>query len=309
MGFMSRRALLASAVGLPAVLALGSAAVAAAQAPSRRYTMTAFTNDSETDLYVYESNDAMTFDLVKAQAYTPPSGLMRDPCMFRHTDGVYYLAYTTAWDGHTIGFARSTDRVTWAHLYDYEFTLPGVTSAWAPEWLIDGDGRIHVMVSLSDGYRFTPNLMTTTDPSSPTAWTEPTPMIGLCPEPGDDASYGYIDTTVARIGTRYYAFTKNETTKLIELATADSPVGPYTFVAKDDWAGWGSPREGQSVTRLPNGGWRMFFDSYIDETYLYSDSYDNFQTWSKPREVPGLSGFIRHVTVLSEASPGVAPAP
>src|SRR5436309_2520236 len=124
MGLLSRRSLLASVAGLP-LISLRPPSVPAAET-TLRYTMTAFTSDSETDLYVYESSDAMTFELLKAQAYRPPSGLMRDPCMFRHTDGVYYLTYTTAWDGHTIGFARSANRIDWMHLYDYEFTLPGV---------------------------------------------------------------------------------------------------------------------------------------------------------------------------------------
>lgn len=302
MGLLSRRSVLASMAGLP-LISLRLPGVAAAQSPTLRYTMTAFTNDSESDLYVYESTDAMTFELVKARAYQPPSGLLRDPCLFRHTDGVYYLTYTTNWDGHSIGFARSVNRIDWTHLYDYEFTKPGTTASWAPEWLIDAEGRIHVITSLSDGYRFTPYVMTTSDPSSATAWSEPQPVEGLAPPADDSASYGYIDTTVARIGKRYYAFTKNETTKLIELATSDSPVGPYTFIAKEDWAGWGSPREGQSVTRLANGGWRIFFDAYEDGIYLYSDSYDEFKTWSKPREVPELSGTIRHVTVHLETSP------
>ncbi|MEV6772553.1 glycoside hydrolase [Nocardia sp. NPDC051030] len=294
---LSRRSLLAAGASLP-LISLRSPAVPVTT-PSPRYTMTAFTNDSETDLYVYESPDAMTFELLKARAYSPPSGLLRDPCVFRHTDGAYYLTYTTAWDGHTIGFARSADRLDWTHLYDYEFTKPGITSAWAPEWLVDANGRVHVLVSLSDGYRFTPHLMTATD-ASLNSWTDPEPMVGLAPDPGDDVSYGYIDTTVARLGGRYFAFTKNESTKLVELAVADSPAGPYAFVSKDDWAGWGAPREGQSLTRLSNGGWRIFFDAYTDGKYFYSDSYDGFKTWSKPRELPGLSGTIRHVTVYVE---------
>ncbi|WP_067701107.1 glycoside hydrolase [Nocardia jejuensis] len=319
---LNRRMLLASlAAGLP-VLALRAPGVSAvpptspappvpgaqpapatrSATPPVRYTMTAFTNDSEADLYVYESSDALHFEVLKERAYHPPTGLMRDPCMFRHTDGGYYLTYTTGWEGRTIGFAHSTDRINWSHMYDYEVGLPAITSTWAPEWLIASDGSVNVMVSLSNGYRFTPHIMTAADRFL-RSWSDPTPMLGLTPEPGDDQSYGYIDTTVVPVGNRYYAFTKNETTKLVELAVGDAPAGPYSFVAKDDWAGWGTPREGQSLTLLPDGGRRIFFDAYEDEKYYYSDSYDGFTTWTPPRELPDLSGTVRHVTVYAEPNP------
>ncbi|GAA5071214.1 hypothetical protein GCM10023319_02130 [Nocardia iowensis] len=292
---MSRRSALALAAGLP--ISLLALQPATATEPVVRYTMTAFTNANETDLYVYESTDALNFDLLSGPAYRPPSGLLRDPCLFRHADGAYYLAYTTGWEGQTIGFARSTDRITWHHLYDFTVPIPGVTSTWAPEWFVDARGRVNVIVSLSDGYRFTAHLMTALDPGL-RLWGPLIPMAGLAAH--DDTSYGYIDTTVVRHEGRYFAFTKHETTKYIELAVADDPLGPYVFVAKDDWANWGTPREGQSIIRLPGGGWRIFFDAYTEGRYLYSDSYDNFRTWTPPTELPNLSGTVRHFTVFPE---------
>jgi hypothetical protein len=38
------------------------------------------------------------------------------PSIFKHTDGYYYLTYTTDWTGNTIGFARGADRVNWTFL-------------------------------------------------------------------------------------------------------------------------------------------------------------------------------------------------
>ncbi|WP_280261512.1 glycoside hydrolase family 43 protein [Nocardia wallacei] len=295
---IDRRGMLGLAVGLPLSLTLGRGA-AAQPAPGLRYTLTGFTNSSESDLFVYESADATRFSLLRARAYTPPTGLMRDPCLLRHVDGAYYITYTTGWEGNTIGFARSTDRATWTHLYDYTVPIDGVTSTWAPEWFVDSRGGVNVIVSLSDGYRFTPHLMTATD-AGLRSWTALTPVAGLAPAPDDPDAFGYIDTTIVQVGRRYVAFTKNETTKLIELAVADAVTGPYTFVATGDWAGWGAPREGQSVTALPGGGWRIYFDAYTEGRYLYSDSLDGFRTWTAPTELPGLSGTVRHVTVLRE---------
>ncbi|MEU0870834.1 glycoside hydrolase [Nocardia brasiliensis] len=306
---MSRRSALALAAAVP--IALCAPHRAAAAGPIARYTMTAFTDTSESDLYVYESADALNFELLRGPAYRPPTGLLRDPSVFRHADRAYYLAYTTAWEGQTIGFARSTDRRTWNHLYDFTVPIPGVTSTWAPEWLIDAQRRVHVLVSLSDGCSFTPHLMTATDRSL-RSWTDLTPVSVLPPPdepapvdtPGPDGKpcslYGYIDTTVVRRDHRYYAFTKNETTKYVELAVGTEPHGPYTLTKTGDWAGWDSPREGQCVVPLPDGGWRIFLDSYDEGKYFYSDCRDDFTTWTEPRELPGLSGTVRHFTVLPE---------
>ncbi|MFE9574987.1 glycoside hydrolase [Nocardia sp. NPDC006044] len=315
---MSRRSALALAAGLP--LGLLAARHAAAAGLAMRYTMTAFTNDSESALYVYESDDAINFrPLVGpgphgSPAYRPPGGLLRDPSVFRHVDGVYYLTYTTAWEGQTIGFASSVDRINWNHLYDFPIQVDGlnVTSSWAPEWLVDAQGRVHVIVSLSDGCRFTPHLMTTADPALPSSWSRLTPLTGLGPPLGyqapvdrptcDRFGYGYIDTTIVPVNGTYYAFIKNETSKFIELAIARDPLGPYLFVPLADPNNWGAPREGQCVIPLPGGGWRIFFDDYDENNprYFYSDSHDNFRSWTTPADLPELSGFVRHFTVLPE---------
>ncbi|WP_330252636.1 glycoside hydrolase [Nocardia sp. NBC_00565] len=304
---MCRRSLLVLSANLP--LSLGWASRNAAAAPSSsavRYTMTGFTNGSETDLYVYESTDATKFRLLRGPAYRPPSGIMRDPSIFRNVDDDYYLTYTASGDGHTIGFARSTDRVTWTYLYDYTIPMLGVEACWAPEWFVDVYGRVNVIVSMSNGLRFTPFLMTATDVSL-RSWGAPARMAGLAPNPLDTTAIGYIDTTVVVVDGRYFAFTKNETTKYIELAVADNPLGPYVFVGIGDWAGWGAPREGQSLIQLPDGGWRIFFDAYTEGKYFYSDSRDTFRTWTTPRELPGLSGTLRHATIFSEHDPQSAP--
>jgi hypothetical protein len=72
---------------------------------------------------LYDSPNASAFSLVQANAYTPPSGLIRDPSVLRHTDGYYYLVYTTNWTGDTIGFARSTD----LSAFSAKVELPGLS--------------------------------------------------------------------------------------------------------------------------------------------------------------------------------------
>ncbi|MFE3255080.1 hypothetical protein [Nocardia sp. NPDC059229] len=54
------------------------------------------------------------------------------------------------------------------------------------------------------------------------------------------------------------------------------------------------------MIELPHGGHRIYFDAYAEKRYFYSDSHDGFRTWTAPVELPGLSGTVRHVTVLPE---------
>ncbi len=289
--------------------------------PASRYTMVAFSNDSARDMDVYQSGDGTQFQLVRKSAYRPPSGVVRDPSIFRHTNGSYYITYTTA-DGANIGFARSSDRVNWTPMGNYPVPfccafLPGtgdgkgppsppffsgsagfkdgpslspfVTKAWAPEWFVEG-GRVNVILSLSTGGGFVPYLMTALDPSL-RLWSVPVPLAGI----GAD----HIDTTVVKVGSTYHAFTKNETKKVIEHAVASSLAGPYSFVSPGNW---GSLVEGPAVVQLPNGDWRLYLDAYTEGKYLYSDSTDGMSTWSSVKEVPGISGTARHFGVIREAA-------
>jgi hypothetical protein len=272
-----------------AVLQAGPAAAASLT----RYVFTAFTNSSESNMNVYSSSDGVNFTLLKASAYTPPSGLVRDPSLI-YANGYYYIAYTVNWTGTTFGIARSTDLVNWTFVTNVDVGVSGTTSTWAPEWFVDSDGSYNLTVSLSPGdyTNFQPYKFTALN-STFTSWSSATALSGLSPN--------YIDTFIVRSGSTYHAFTKNETTKYVEHATASSLTGPYTFVGTGDWAGWGSYLEGPALVQLTSGTWRIFMDGYSAGKYYYADSSD-LTTWSAKTEVPGgLSGVVRHGTVLKEA--------
>jgi GH43 family beta-xylosidase len=267
-----------------------------APAATSRFTMTAFTNSSESNLYVYDSADALTYSLLKGPAYTPPTGLIRDPSLIRHTDGWYWIVYTTNWTGNTIGFARSKDRTSWQFVANHTLPTPGLARTWAPEWFVDPvNGSVNIVVALDTANNsvFRPHLLTASD-TSLLNWSLPKPLSGL-----DRANY--IDTFVVRHGGKYHAITKQESTKYLEHAVADRLAGPYTFTGTGDWAGWGSWREGPALVRLDNGGWRIYFDGYAEKKYYYSDSLDGLRTWTPIRTLPELSGFARHFTVLKES--------
>ncbi|MDP4508934.1 glycoside hydrolase family 43 protein [Nonomuraea turcica] len=291
---VTRKALTGVVALLAAIAAVAFAPGAAhAAGPAPHYLMTAFTNSSESNMYVYDSANATTFTLVRANAYTPPSGLIRDPSVLRHTDGYYYLVYTTNWTGDTIGFARSADSVTWTFLRNVTVGLNGATgSTWAPEWFRDSDGSVHVIYSASTtgtAGQFRPYRITATN-SALSSWSGPTPL-------GIPANY--IDSFVVKVGSTYHNFLKNETTKYIEHATATSLNGPWQFTGTGNWAGWGSGLEGPALTRLPDGRWRIYFDNYTGGRYYYADS-SNLTSFGARVELSGLSGTARHFTVLRE---------
>ncbi|MFD3924826.1 glycoside hydrolase family 43 protein [Streptomyces sp. NPDC058614] len=311
----SRRSLLRAMVALPAGALIlselpGLVGTAAAAAPARgyatRYTIVPFLNSNDGTVNVYESDDATDFRLLKASAYTPPSNRIRDASVFRHTDGYYYITYTThTWQdtSTTIGFARSSDRLNWTFLYDYTVPIANLSRAWAPEWFVDSDGSVNIIVSCSvtsDEWIFTPYLLKATN-SALTSWSSPVALSGI--------GANHIDTFIVKIGSTYHAFTKNETTKYIEYATASSLTGTYTISRTGNWAGWGGTREGPALVQLDNGGWRIFFDGYGDGSYYFSDSYDTFATWSAPKALPVISGTARHFTVIRETVSGGATLP
>ena len=316
-----RCAVVLGTVLIAGVFLMAPGVVRAEPAPQWRYTLVGFSSASARDMDVYESPDGTDFTMIGKSAYRPAVGYGRDPGIVGHPDGMYYVTYPTA-GGATIGIARSSDRLGWEHVRTVPLPLccaflwgtgdgkgpvapplfsgsagfrdgpslsPFTTKAWAPEWFVDGD-RVHIIVSLSTGGGFVPYLLTATD-SSLRKWGWPVPIAGI----GAD----HIDTTVVKVGSLYHAFTKNETKKLIEHAVAPALRGPYSFVSPGKW---GHLIEGPAVIELPDGKWRMYLDAYAERKYLYSDSAD-LTTWSTPKELPGLSGTVRHFSVLRE--PGI----
>ncbi|KUO14295.1 hypothetical protein AQJ91_47665 [Streptomyces dysideae] len=184
-----------------------------------RYTIVSFLKYNDGTVNVYQSDDATDFRLAKSSAYTPPSNRIRDVSIFKHTDGLYYITYTThTWQdvSPTVGFARSSDRVNWTFLYDYTVPIANLSRAWAPEWFVDSDGSVNIILSCSttnDQWTFSTYRWRATNPSL-TAWSSPVAMSGL--------GANHIDTFIVKIGSTYHAFPKNETTKYIEYATASN---------------------------------------------------------------------------------------
>ncbi|KAJ3565160.1 hypothetical protein NP233_g7815 [Leucocoprinus birnbaumii] len=269
------------------------------RAVSAPYVFTAFTSASESNLYVYTSNDGTNFSLLKGPAYTPPTGLIRDPSVILHTDGKYYIAYTTDWTGTNFAIASSSNLVNWSLVATIPTSSSVITpvNTWAPEFFKDPrTGQLNIVVSLSTGSYgpFLPYVFTARD-STLKSWSGPVVMSGI-----SNAGLGYIDTFPVFYNNQYHIFSKAESNdkKHIEHAVASSLTGPYSFVQTGDFAGWGQA-EGGCVTVLPNGKFRLntfprtehSADARKPGKYIYSDSSDLY-TWSAYQTLPSLSGVL-----------------
>lgn len=254
-------------------------------------------------LSIYTSSDALHFDLLSDTGFGGNTTYLRDPTVMKYSDGKYYVAYTDPNSASCcnpedhFGIAVSADLVHWSNVTSVAAGVPNVLHVWAPEWFIDG-GVVRIIANIDTGHSdFQPYFFTAKD-STLTAWSGPT-ALGI----GAD----YIDTFVAKLGSTYHAFVKSELTRFLEHATAKNLTGPWSFVGKDDWAGWGNGLEGPTIVRLDDGRYQMYVDPQKSGPYQYMTSTD-LVSWSAKASVPGtVSPTLRHGTVIrDEVAAGLA---
>jgi hypothetical protein len=196
-----------------------------------------------------------------------PEKLMRDPFLLPGRDGYFHLVWTAGWRGKGIGYARSTDLVTW---------LPqrwlGVMEAeekalncWAPEIFFDDrENRylIYWATSIPGRYPDTDHLgdeglnhrmycVFTKDFSS----FGKTQLLF-------DAGFNVIDATLLKDNDRYLLFCKDETStpcqKNIRMSTSHSLFGFKEVSGPITGSYWA---EGPSAVRLADQ-WIVYFDKY-----------------------------------------------
>ena len=255
-------------------------------------------------LSIYTSTDSVTFTLLSDTGFGGNTNYIRDPSVMRYSDGKYYLAYTDPMTASCcnpedhFGIAVSSDLIHWTDLTTVKAGVPAVSRVWAPEWFIEG-GVVRVIANIDTGAElpdFQPYVFTALD-STLASWSGPAALgIGA----------NYIDTTVAHLGSTYHAFVKNDTTRFLEHATASSLTGPWTFVGKGDWAGWGSGMEGPTIVRLDDGKYRMYVDPQSGGLPCQTMTSSDLNTWSAKANIPNPAGsVVRHGTVIRDvAGPG-----
>ena len=66
--------------------------------------------------------------------------LLRDPCILKDPKGPWFhMVWTTAWQGVTVGYARSLDLLNWEQQIALPVMadVPGTRNVWAPELIFD----------------------------------------------------------------------------------------------------------------------------------------------------------------------------
>ncbi len=192
----------------------------AASASATRYVFATFKGDTAPGeaLSIYTSMDATNFTLLADTGFTGTSGTLRDPSIMRYVDGRYYVAYTDPPTSSCCGkedhfsIASSADLIHWTDVTRVPAGVAGVAHTWAPEWFVDGAAvRIIANIdTLNNDTDFKPYVFTAQN-AALTTWSGPVPL-GFGPN--------YIDTFVMKDAGVYHAFTKNETTRFCEHATA-----------------------------------------------------------------------------------------
>ena len=264
---------------------------------STTYIFATFPPTGTERLMIYTSSDAVNFTLLSDTGYTGPTGFIRDPSIMKHTDGKYYIAFTTPPAAGCCGneakfsIASSSDLRTWTTVTTINAGVSGTIHTWAPEWFVDSDGSVNMLVSINTSAANYQTYKFTATNSALSAWSGPT-AIGITPN--------HIDTFVVKVGGVYHAFSKNETTLYIEHATASSLTGPWTWVGTGNWAGWGTHREAPSLLKLDNGGWRIYVDGGSSGHEMYSDGNSSFGSWTALKALPNISTSTSHGTVIRQ---------
>lgn len=243
---------------------------------------------------------------------------IRDPRVLKNS-GTYYLISTTG--GITSwGCQTSTDFVSWSAVTAISVTGGGLapSNTWAPTWFTDTDGSIHVISAIATT-GFTNFQMYEQHPTGGAnfctgTWSNPslitiTGMTSVidpwvtCRDSGNNVC------TSLSTGKTYYIFYTIccASREFGQYASATTLTGTYTNVGTGNWAGWLTTTtdiiEGLQVIQI-SGAWRAFFDylpaaGFAPGQIYYSDSTDNWVTWSTKQPIATAPWEAKHGQILS----------
>jgi hypothetical protein len=235
--------------------------------------------------------------------------LMRDPCVLRGPDGVFRMVWTTAWYGHTIGYASSTDLLHWSEEKAIPVMArePQAENCWAPEVIYDPAQRHYLIFwATSIPGRF-PGTDESGHPGSDHLQlnhriysTTTRDFISFTPTRLHyDGGFDVIDATMARNGGEWLLFVKNETErpapeKNIVLVRCRTPDGPFSAPSRPITGAYWA--EGPTSIQI-DGWWYVYFDKYRDKRFGVVRSRD-LEHWEDLSNRLHMPEGIRHGTVI-----------
>jgi hypothetical protein len=252
-----------------ALLALATAACAQVLPPDTRFIMSHFGGDAgggDERLYISVSPDGLRWTaLNQGQPVWQPANwaglynVVRDPSIV-YANGYYWVAYTSGYIGAhaSFGLVKSADLLNWTFVGDISTAIPGGTDelTWGPFFFQDGDGSVHLFVSISPtgGSQFNPVPGMHTHELHPlnadfTLWSAPV----FVPLPNANTN----EFWVWKEGTTYHAI-------YVDFAQGGAQIHVTSPALLSGWGGaqtLGFPaHEGGFVLPKPDGTYRLYLE-------------------------------------------------
>lgn len=256
------------------LLIIFSLAAARAQMPvipdGARFIMAHFGGNfggGDERLYISHSPDGLNWTAINngLPVYEPPNfspfnNVLRDPSII-FANGFYWVAYTSGNYGRhaSFGLLRSADLLSWTRLGEVSTALPGQTDpiTWGPFFYEDGDGSIHLFVSISPigGAQYNPFPLMRTYEMHPldaafSRWSTPVPV--QLPTSNTNEFW------VWKEGDLYHA---------VYVDFTESGLPNVHVTSHDLITGWGGrqilgypSQEGGFVLPKPTGGYRLYLE-------------------------------------------------
>lgn len=285
---------------LHAVCLMGTPSVADTQSA---WLFTSFRGNGD-GLHLAYSSDARQWVGIHGVQLKPTVGskLMRDPHITRGPDGIFHMVWTSGWHDQGIGYASSSDLVTWS---DQKF-IPllkdrsGVNTCWAPEVYYLKEMEQFLIVWSSDipsaaqtqnpkgGYHRAYYLLTEDFESF-----SPAKMLF-------DPGFNNIDTTMLKIGDKYRIVFKETDDQparrwgRVCAAESDSPTGPYKLLEQPIIEG--ERVEGPAVVQI-DGQTLLYVDYYVDHRYG-AHATDDWKQWKNISDKSRVVQGQRHGSII-----------
>ena len=295
-----------------ALVAMPVKAGSSTDLPGTCYLFTYFYHQKADDgLHMAWSRDGFAWEILNGgRPYLRPTvgeaKLMRDPCLYQGPDGIFRLVWTTSWKGKTIGYASSSDLIHWSEQKAIPVMEgePETQNCWAPEIIWD-DAKQHYTIFWSSTVlgRFRETDFSNKGPEGNHRIYSTTTKDFETFTPAKlmyDGGFNVIDATLAKNGTEWLMFVKNETAhpdieKNIRMIRAETPDGPFSkasvAITGAYWA------EGPSAIKVGDE-WRVYFDKHRENKYGLVVSRD-LARWDDLSERTSFPKNARHGTIIA----------
>ena len=284
----------------------------------RGVTISTFPQASPNGLYILSSVDGKNF--------TAPAGVSNPVFGFPSTggsgsssgtqassvifDGVtYWVAYefnNLSGSNNKFGIAKASSLAgpwTWVTDVTAVATTSTSTNVWNPRWFIDDDDSVHILVNVESGVTydtaFHPVMLDTVDPTF-VSWSGPTLISGTFPSDMIDTFMMSPNNSPNGLYNIWFKQEGIPGSLFIGYMSSSSLKTGYSVTQSGNWAGWGQA-EGPMVDHIAGSHWRMYLISPIAGAMNYSDSFDNWATWTAitpigaPFVNPGTGSIIYRV--------------